>query len=373
MPPPPEFGDLHEVVHRGRDRTWVQEATAKRRRWIRRRVWWAGTAIVAVMVTAFLMDGGPRWSGLLDAVGATHCEFLQVVAPQGQPPVWSSWAEFTERDDSGADPRAGSGSGAGSGSTEGAGTSAEELDAVAGIAEASGLSPSLAASRPEALTQRRFTVRALGEQLVVAHHDESWTGTDRVHVVNPVSGEVSWAAELTHPVRNPDHADDPRRRVLLGAGVIDDTVVLQTPTHDGTGTDVALAPLNEQGVAECVRLGPPAQTSELLQDVESAWVQVINLNQWWDGEDQVLVLHGDPDHEISPGETELGTWVNLTTAETDGTETFDVSSGYPDFVTGATEAETILQDPVLGEYQLEPVGERSYLLTWGKGYVVLQD
>jgi hypothetical protein len=341
-------GSLTGFYGRAKDENWHQQTHESHRRW-RRRTVGIGSAVAAVVViAAFVIYDYPRESGLTDALGLTCGEYVQIGDPQSVDSPMNEWEVHRQEV-----------------------AAAEEVDgegflAAAEVVAAEVEAEPLMGQFYEAITQREFSAAVVGEDLVIGHHQEFWSATDRVSVFDVTAQDITWSAELDHPVRDQNLAGEDSPRLLYGVGTTDDLVVLQTPTYRGD-TDLVIADKSSDHGSECVRLEGAVDTVDVLTsqpDHVRAWSQTINLNAGKPSANKYLIHHGvqqdSPQHDLS--------LVDLATEEVqpDPGESLESHAAKED-IEIPEEAHEAVSEELL---QLAPVGERHYLLTWEAGYLL---
>lgn len=192
---------------RARSEDWHQEKQENHRRWRRRAIGIGSASAVVVLIGGFIVYDYPRESGLTDALGMTCGEYVHLGAPEAVPSPTDAWETYQD-DLMNADELDGAGF------LSAVEVFSEELDAEAQMGHVY-----------ETITQRQSSAVAAGETLVIGHHEEFWSATDRVSVLDPETNEITWTAELIHPVRDQDLAGDDRPRVLYGVGTTEEHVV----------------------------------------------------------------------------------------------------------------------------------------------------
>ncbi|NDK31308.1 hypothetical protein [Nesterenkonia haasae] len=339
---------LTDFYSRAKNDDWRQQKQDNHRRWRRRTFGIGSAAAVVILVAGFIIYDYPRESGLTDALGITCGEYVNLDDPASVPSPMDDWETYQQQL-----------------------TRADELDgegfltAVALVSEELNAEPQMGHVY-EAITQRESSAVAAGETLMVGHHEELWSATDRVSVLDPEAHEITWTAELRHPVRDQDLAGEDRPRVLYGVGSTDQHVVLQTPTHRGD-TDVVIAVKNSADAPQCVRLEGAVDTVELLtssDDHMRAWSQTINLNAGRVSATQFLIHHGI--QEDSAQHAMSGVDVATEEVDPDPSDAIDALDT-DDHIDIPQEA----QDAVDQDLQrLAPLDPGHYLLTWEAGYLV---
>ena len=333
---------------RAKDDDWHQQKKDNHRRWRRRTIGIGSAAAVVVFVAGFIIYDYPRESGLTDALGLTCGEYVHLGDAQSveNPMVdWETHQQDVRR--------------------------AEELDGEGFVAAVEVLAGVLEAQPQmglffESITQREFSAAVLGDELVIGHHEEFWSATDRVSLLDPETEEITWTAQLIHPVRDGDLAGEERPRVLFGVGTTEEHVVLQTPTHRGD-TDVVIAGKYSAETPSCVRLEGSVDTVEVLSaddDSVRAWSQTLNLNAGRLSAQEFVIQHGVQEGSAQHSESV----VDLATEEV------EADSGDAAEVPDAEEQLEIpveAQDAVSQDLQrLTPLGTSHYVLTWEAGYVI---
>lgn len=352
-----EKDEIADVVHRGRDRDWLQQAQQSRRRRRRRSLSLTAAVTVAVLTAGFFINDGPRRSGILDAAGLTCGEFV-VDAAAADEQVFEPWNDHAATLEAAAELH-----------TDEDG----EFDWQVFIAEVEAAADELEAEPLHAVftgwapAQRQLSAAAVGGQLLIGHHEEMWTITEAVSVADPQTGQAQWRAALEHPQwedwQNPE-------RVLYGVGALAGQLVLQTPAANGD-TDVVTFDAEDEWNQDCVRLAGGVDPVEVLQEQPRAWPVVMNLNLGRVSDTAFLALHG---LSSEPGPDHLLSEVAVTTGEAEPAGDYD--QDYPSEADSASAEPESLQ--VTGDFgqlaieELKPVGEDHYLLTWDAGSVILQ-
>lgn len=347
--------DLTGFYVRGREDDWMQQKRENYRRWRRRGLAAGGVAALIGFTALFFIYDYPRESGLTDALGLTCGEYLRVESPGEASQFFVPWSELQDDLERAAAEELGESQ---------ADTGLEA--AVDTIAEEIGAEPAFGALRGFQPTQREFSAAAAGERLIVGHHEEAWTVTDRLSVVDPSSAEVAWTAKLVHPRADPSLADEQRQPVLYGVGAAGETVVVQTPTYRGD-TDVVTAAVSGDADTQCLRLEGGVEAQPVLAeapDDAAAWPQTINLNAARSEDGRFHILHG-----LSPEQSEhVSSPVDITSGEA-GEES---SQQVPWTELPEVEIpEQAHEQTVLELHHLRPLGEEHCLLTWEGGYTVL--
>ena len=341
---------LTAAYSRGRDQDWKEQAQQNHRQWRRRSLTIGSGAAAVGLVVLFIVYDYPRESGLTDAMGLTCGEYVHPGEPADADDPYESWDLHLQTL-----------------------TAEQSLDVdafLSAVDSASGevdAEPVLGHFRGRSTTQRQHSEAVVGDQLMLGHHEEFWTGTDRVSLYDPAAAQITWTAQTIHPVRDHHLADESRPRVLYGVGASDSQIVLQTPTHRGD-TDLVVVS-NPATETECHRLEGGADTQQILsaqQGRVTAWSQVIDLSAGQVGEDEFLIHHGhsedSPEHQISV--------VDLATGESEPTEMpLDLPRAEASPVEIAAEAQQLSDEDF---ESLQPLGEEHYLLTWEAGSIILQ-
>ena len=177
---------LTAAYHRGRDQDWVDQQRKSHHRWRRRTVSIGSASVAALLVVLFFVYGYPRESGLTDAMGLTCGEYVHVGHPAeaAQPfETWDAHQRALSAEDDVDDEQL---------------VSAVEL-----ISQQMDADPTLGQLSAGGVTERVDSVAAIGDQLVIGHHQEYWTGTDRVSLVDPQTATITWTAETIHPRAEP--------------------------------------------------------------------------------------------------------------------------------------------------------------------------
>lgn len=306
-------------------------------------------AAAAALIAVFVIYDYPRKSGLTDVLGLTCGEYVQIGDPHAVPAPLEQWEAHRQ-----------------------ALAEAEDLDgegvlaAVELLATAVGAQP-LMGQFHEALTQREISATVAGADLVIGHHDQSWSRTDRVSVFDVQTREVTWTAELTHPVHDPSLAGEERPQLLYGVGTAEGLVVLQTPTYRGD-TDLVIADPSSDSGKDCVRLDGAVDTLEVLSaqpEPVRAWSQTLNLNAGQPSGHELLVHHGV--HSGSPQHT-------LSVLDVPAAEAQPATRHRHDFFDPAEQIDIPEEAYQAVRHDLERLtrlGESHYLLTWEAGYVLL--
>lgn len=348
---------LDEVVHRGKDREWLDQLRINRKQWIRRNISISAIITVLALIAAFLLNDGPRRSGLMDAMGVTCGEYVTDYGPV-QEEIFESWGDHLITLDTVATQR----------SAEGGEFDSEVFaEDVAQVAQELDAEPIHGLFR--GWTQPSWTVSAapVGGQLLIGHHEKLWTITERVSLADVETGDIRWSANLEHPTQ--DEWQEPTQ-VLSGVGVAGSTVILQTPTVS-EDTDVLIFDVGSEGGMECIRLEGDVDTVEVLHDEPRIWPAVMNLNQRRISETGFLVLHGQDEELGSPHRTSR---VIVDTLEVEPQSQFaEVYPPDPQFT--AVEEDEIDVGGGFGELQggsVQPLGEEYYLVTWESGYIILE-
>lgn len=341
-------GGLTAFYSRAKDENWHREKQENHRRWRRRTVGIGSAAAAVVLVAGFIIYDYPRESGLTDALGLTCGEYVHVGAPETVPSPTKDWDTYQREL-----------------------VNADELDADGFLSAVEVLSEELGAEPQmghfhDSLTQRQSSAVVAGDSLVIGHHEEFWSATSRVSVVDPGTSEITWTAELVHPVRDQNLAGEDRPPVLYGVGTTEEHVVLQTPTYRGD-TDVVVAERHSDSEPQCVRLEGAVDTVEVLttsDDHVRAWSQTINLNSGRASTTEFLMHHGmqedSPQHDLSE--------VDVVTEEIDadpGTAIENLNGD--DQVEIPQNAHDAVDQDL---HRLAPFGPHHYLLTWEAGYLV---
>lgn len=349
--------DLADLVHRGRDKEWLQQAAHNRRRQRRRRLSIGAVVVVLLLVAGFLLDDGPRRSGMLDAVGITCGEYLtdsgtaqqQIFEPWGEHPAALEDAlpeRPTENGDFDAD------------------AFQQEVEQVAAQLDAE---PVQAVFRGWTQPTRWISAEPVGGRLLIGHHDETWTVTDRVSVVSPETGESRWSVQLEHPVQ--EDWQEPER-MLYGVGAAGDRLLLQTPAINGD-TDLVVIDTRDESDRECVRLAGDVDPVEVLQEQPRAWPVVMNLNLGRLSETGFLLLHGLDAEQDTPL---LASQVDISTHEIgparEYEEVYPPDSEYSSAQLEALDVQADLRE--LEVEEIQPLGDAHYLLTWDAGYIILE-
>lgn len=333
---------------RAKDDDWHEQKQDNHRRWRRRTLGIGSVVAAAVLVGGFIIYDYPRESGLTDALGMTCGEYVELGESHSLTNPMNDWE--THQEDL---------------------LSAEDFDGEGFLSAVDALSEELDAEPQmglayEAITQREFSAAAVGDDLVIGHHEEFWSVTDRVSLLDPSSGDVSWTAELEYPGREGDLAGEERPQVLFGVGTTDEQVVLQTPTYQGD-TDLVISSRDSEGDSDCVRLDGSVDTVEVLSandDRLRAWSQTLNLNAASVSGSEFVIHHGaqedSPQHDLSV--------VDIATEEVNS------DAELP------SELSTDVEDPIIPDaaqdagdeelQQLSPIGPDHYLLTWEFGHLV---
>ncbi|GAA4828895.1 hypothetical protein [Garicola koreensis] len=340
---------LTAAYSRAHKRDWMAEKRESHRRWRRRRLLQGSGLAAAVGVVAFIVYDYPRESGLTDALGLTCGEYVHVGDPSGVQPPFADW-DVHQQALSGDDDV----------------DEQQLISAVEIVAQEFDAQPVLGQFDPGGITQRQHSAAAVGDQLLIGHHEEYWTGTDRVSLFDPQTASITWTAQTIHPVRDHSVADS-RQRVLYGVGTAGSHVVLQTPTYHGD-TDLVTAALGSDDDPECLRLDGGVETQQITgehQGHATAWSQVLNLNAGRLGENEFQIHHGldedTPEHQLSA--------VDVVTERVEPAEPpLDV-----DAPADSVEIPAVAQEQFdAGFESLQTVGENHYLLTWEAGSVILE-
>lgn len=349
--------DLTDLVHRAHDEEWLEQAAHNRHRQRRRRLSIGALVVVLVLVAGFLLYDGPRRSGMLDAMGITCGEYI-VDAGASQEQIFEPWDDHEATLSNALRQRPEE---QGEFDLSGFGN---EVDAVASEMD---VEPVHALFRGWTSPAQRLSAEAIDGALVVGHHDQVWTLTDRVSVADPESGQTRWTVELEHPLWEDWQAPE---RALYGVGAAGDRILLQTPAVNGDTDLVVLDTHDEQG-QECVRFDGDVDPVEVLQDHPRAWPVMINLNLTRLSDTEFLVLHGLDGESGSPmlaSEVDIDSHEVLLVGE--------YPEAYlPDTANSAVEAESVEVEAELSELQVEdiqPLGDAHYLLTWDAGYIILE-
>lgn len=336
---------LAEVVHRGSDPDWLQRAQQNRRRWLRRNITIGAALLALVLVVGFLVNEGPRRSGMLDALGITCDEFVVDSGPSQQQ-IFEPWEDhhstlvrYAEDHPDGA----------------AAFGAADFITDVEEAAEELGAEPVFAAFRGWTPPSWGFSAQVIDGQLLIGHHQQLWTRTDRVSRVDPATGQADWSAELEHPLQEDWQAPE---RVLYGVGAAGQRVLLQTPAVNGD-TALLTFDIEQDAGPECVRLDGAVDPAEVLQAHPNAWPVVMDINLGRVSDDEFLILHG-----LTPGEDAplLASTVDIATQE--AAEAGEYAEIYP---AGAESEAGEEQQPG----SVQQVGDSHYLLSWESGYVLL--
>lgn len=349
--------ELHDVVHRGRDRTWLEQAQQNRRRRRRRSLAAAAAAAAVILLLGFLVNDGPRRSGMLDALGLTCGEFV-AEAGAAEDQIFEPWRTHADTLDAAAYQHSGEGR------QFNAETFSDEVTAAAAQLDSE---PAYAVFTGWVPAQRQLSAAAVGGELLVGHHEEMWTITEAVSVVDPGTGVSTWRAELEDPMR--EEWQNPQR-ALYGVGALDGRVVLQTPAVSGD-TDLVTFDAQNDWSRDCVRLYGDVDPVEVLQENPRAWPVVMNLNLGRLSGTSLLALHG---LDLERG------------AEAHRASEVDIASGRaepageshqvypPDSAPAAEEAATRWEDGDASHVIIEevtPLGQDHYLLIWEAGAIIL--
>ncbi|WP_150460707.1 hypothetical protein [Nesterenkonia ebinurensis] len=341
--------DLIAFYSRGRDEQWQQKKRENYRKWRRRTIAITATVAVGGFVTLSVVYNMHREWGIIDALGLTCGEYVHIGEPSQAEQPFHSWQEHLAY------------------VAEQSSDQTEALETAAeAVAEDISAVPVLGAYRGPVPTAREFSAAVFGEELIIGHHDEMWSGTDRVSVLDPDTAEISFTAETVHPTRDHDLADDARRRVLYGIGAAGTHIILQTPTYHGN-TDVVIIDRAEGHETDCLRLDGGIDTSQFLSEhpeETGAWPQVLNLNAGQVGETEFLIHHGhspETRHQLSR--------VDIATTEAGEPQEVEPLPG--------TDTELEVPEEVVAQIgteglRLDSVGEEHYLLSWEAGYIIFQ-
>lgn len=335
---------------RGREPDWIAAKRENHRRWRRRRLVIGSGTAAAVLVVAFIIYGYPRESGLTDALGLTCGEYVHVGDPSGVEPPFADWTAHQQAlsADDDVDEQ-------------------QLISAVETIGQHHDAQPVLGQFDAGGITERQHSAAAVGDKLLIGHHVEYWTGTDRVSVYDPAAEAITWTAQTIHPVRDYGLADEARQPVLYGVGTTESRLVLQTPTYHGD-TDLVTAELGSEEDPECLRLDGAVETQQITGEYQgraTAWSQVINLNAARIGEHEFQIHHGlgedAPEHQLSA--------VDVVTGSVEPAEPpVDIDSPHQPLDIPAAAQEQFDE----GFESLATVGEDHLLLTWEAGSVILK-
>lgn len=341
---------LTAAYQRGRDQDWVAQARSNRRKWRRRTVVIGSISAAVIFVVMFILYGYPRESGLTDALGLTCGEYVHVGDPSEVEPPFEDWTAHQQALSAGP-------------------TVDDEqlISAVEVISQEMDVKPTLGQFGAGGITMREHSAAAVGHQLLIGHHNEYWTSTDRISLVDPATGTITWTAETIHPAPNHELADEGRQRVLYGVGATDSHLVLQTPTYQGD-TDLVVAELGSSDEPECLRLKGGVNTQQILGDHQgraTAWSQVLNLNAGRTRENEMLIHHGlyedASDHQLSA--------VDIVSEDVESAAlALQIQSAEESMEIPAAAQEEFDE----GFESLKPVGEDHLLLTWDLGAVILE-
>lgn len=340
---------LTAAYSRAHKHDWVAEKRDSHRRWRRRRLLQGVGIAAAVGVVAFIVYDYPRESGLTDALGLTCGEYVHLGDPSEVQPPFADWAAHQQAlsGDDDVDEQ-------------------QLISAVETVAQEHDAQPILGQFDAGGITERQHSAAAVGDQLLIGHHEEYWTGTDRVTLFDPQTASITWTAQTIHPVRDHSVAQS-RQRVLYGVGTTDSHVVLQTPTYNGD-TDVVTAELGSDDDPDCLRLEGGVYTQGILGEYQgraTAWSQVLNLNAGRLGENEFQIHHGldedTPEHQLSAVEV-------LTERVEPAEPPLDVAAAAEPVEIPAAAQEQYDE----GFETLQTVGENHYLLTWEAGSVILE-
>lgn len=358
----PEEG-IHDVVHRGRNRDWLEEAQESRRRRRRRILGLSAAGLVGLTIATFLVQDGPRRSGMLDALGVTCGEFVTEYG-ESQQEIFEPWPEHLDTLREAAEERP---------SEDGnfhVDLFTEEVEDIALQLEAE---PSWALFRGWSPPDRTLSAEPVGDKLFIGHHEDIWVFSEAVSIADPATGQTQWSVELEHPTR-----DDWREptRVLNGVGSAGDYLLLQTPAVNGDTDVVAFDTASD--TMDCLRLEGAVDTVEVLDSQQRAWPNTMNLNHGRTGESEFLLVHGldeeeeDPYDGMDPVLEVSRVTVDPLEDELEGPmdEVYPPENEYTQ-----AEAETV---EVSGDFQtldlesIQPLGEQHYFLTWENGYIIFE-
>lgn len=345
---------LTAAYSRGRKHDWMAEKRESRRRWRRRRLLQGSGIAAAVGVVAFIVYDYPRESGLTDALGLTCGEYVHVGDPSEVEPPFEDWAahQQTLSSDDDVDEQ-------------------QLISAVEIVAQEFDAEPVLGQFTAGGITQRQHSAASVGDQLLIGHHEENWSSTDRVSLFDPQTVSITWTAQTIHPVRDHSLADS-RQRVLYGVGTTGSHVVLQTPTYHGD-TDLVTAELGSDDDPECLRLDGGVDTQQITGEYQgraAAWSQVLNLNAGRLSENEFQIHHGldedTPEHQLSA--------VDVVSERVEPAELpVDIdSAAEPMEIPAAAQEQFDQEQSDTGFESLTSVGEDHLLLTWQAGSVILQ-
>ncbi|WP_345476190.1 hypothetical protein [Nesterenkonia rhizosphaerae] len=367
------------MVHRGKDRDWVDRATESRRRLVRRRVTVGTVVVVAILTATFLLYDGPRRSGLLDALGTTCGEFVvpkPADAPRGER-VFTAWDEHmvdlsaSFRDEAVAE------------------EFTEFRDNVDRFATEHDLRPSLGTFRGWSPAGREFVAAANGELLVLGLTPTSWTLIEGLAVLDPGTGAAQGYAELSDPTRG--EWQNPQR-LLIGLGNWGDLAVLQTTTASGD-TDVVVWDPVAGEKTECLRLKGAELNVDRLGAYPPTLIRVADLNSGLSAPGQMLIVHGrEPvryygnapeDLMLSTVDLEASkvTLIGEDLSQDDVIQLLrerSLHSGSGPEDTGRGEEEPpseeadVLPSASLEEENLQPLGQEHFVLDWGAGYIIFE-
>ncbi len=356
------------LIARTRDAEWLEQAQQNRRR-RRRRMLKLGAAGAAVAVVAvFLLQDGLRRSGLLDAVGYTCGEFIhpeENLSDQPRNTHFSSWAAFEEQLVENFEPG------------EGYEDPGELLSQMQEYAQALGMTPVSGAFLGWSITEQPFVASAVGEQLLVGHTSQAWSLVDSLMVVDPATGEaLSYAA-----IRDSQRRDeDSPTRLLLGAGVVEDYMVIQVRAANGDTHAVRLG-ITGADDSECLRLPGVETEADQLGALPVVLRRVVDLSSTYQ-DAQLSIAHGrearpapgSPDPGMSLSQIDVQQWEVLSTQEglSDDQAVQELSrhvhTSSDSLDLDVAEAEVAFAGAVRSVRSLQ---QNQYLITWEHGYLVL--
>lgn len=390
--PSSDVPNLHEVVHRGKDEGWVDQAVSRRRQQISRRRRLTAAVVLIAVVVIFILSDGPRRTGILDAVGYTCGEFVHPLsAEELQETDFGAWtpghtqeaestiaaspfqpwqehqqALYTHLEDPEAQ------------------VSVEEFAQGLHELEEEGFHPELGAFRAWTPGQREFVASAVGEQLVVGHTPSSWSVLQSVVLIDPASGQPQTlgtdepaAFRLEDPLRG--EWEEPRR-LMMGLGVWEHQLGLQTHTVSGD-TDLVVIDLAE-GTVACERLDGAEDETSSMPAYQQVLGRTADLSPMLDDQDRVLVPHGSQREreygqsrsdvalsavEISTGSLDSELLAQQHTPEETNALVQQLLQAEPAHLTSNGTQEV---SPSFTSQNLVPLGGDRWFLDWEYGYLV---
>lgn len=346
---------LEAVVHRDSDRQWLERAEKSRKLWVRRRLSLAAVLAVSVLGLTFILNEGPRRSGILDALGLTCGEYLTEVTTEPAE-VFQPWEEHSRRLEMIAADHP-------DGAT--AFDSSRSVAALEHAAQAAGYRPVAGGFRGWTPPERDFSAAAMGGHIVVGHHDDVWTVTDRVSVLRPDLLRTEVTVELEHPRRK---EWQPPERLLYAVGATEHDLVLQTPSLSGD-TDIVTVPMGERAAGACLRLEGDVDPVEVLQNQARAWQVVMDLNLARFNTEEFAVLHGLTGE--SGGQTRA-TRIRVANGEIESLRAPDAYPPEGDVGEARSAIPHFDEAAAVAPLEVKPVDDTHLLLEWEHGYVVLE-